>query len=477
MVGVPGKYKGCETCRRRRVKCSNERPFCRNCLNGGRQCEGYERERVFITGTLETKGRVASHPKKSSSTKKPKTKSDEAAKGPIRTTEPLMSAWDDRVGLSSHSAQASVVLTALQTDLQAVQYEHHDDGATGFHLCLPDYMASELRPGQGQDDFITRAKCLARLGGVDETCASDPGYCAFLFQNTSTAEDDWVKSLGPKHFVSFPNHFYFVRLHRPLAIGFALLSRKPSFLSEHEWIWTPWKQHPKSLLDELLDIVLHLPSILGAVDNLLPLPITLARRLQAQDLLQSCLVLEVEFHQWLNKVVLCTADNQPAYWAEPAGSSGGGGGGEIPFENSYAFRDGLTGLMMVYYWMSQMIFHGCIESIHQVIFQPVVEDFPNMWPDLPSALEIDLALYQDGRALAADICRGLDAVLMGSTQPDLLLAPMTVALDFYRDINATCQDGVLEILWLEAFKRRLALKGQHIAGVLQGQRWVQVASY
>ena len=69
MVGVPGKYKGCETCRRRRVKvslvadirrpepfthnrqCSNERPYCSNCVNSGRQCEGYERERVFITGT------------------------------------------------------------------------------------------------------------------------------------------------------------------------------------------------------------------------------------------------------------------------------------------------------------------------------------------------------------------------------------------------------------------------------------------
>ncbi|PHH62149.1 hypothetical protein CDD81_7523 [Ophiocordyceps australis] len=457
--------------------CSNERPFCRNCINGGRQCEGYERERVFITGTLETKGRVASHPKKSSSTKKPKTKPDEAAKLPIRAIEPLMSAWDDRLRLSSHSAEGSVLLTALQTDLQAVQHEPHD-GAAGFDICLPDYTPTELRPCEGQDDFNPRAKCLARLGGLDETCTSDPGYCAFLFQNSSTAhgtswpQDNWVKSLGPKHFVSFPNHHYFVRLHRPLAVGFALLSRRASFLSEHEWIWTPWKHHAKSLLDELLDIALHIPSILGAVDNLVPLPATLARRLQAQGLLQSCLVMEAEFHHWLNKVLLSTADKQPAYWAESAG-----GGGEIPFENSYAFRDGLTGLMMLYYWMSQIIFHRCIESIHEVIFQPVVEDFPNMWPELPSALQIDLTHYQDGRSLAADICRGLDAVLMATTQPDLLLAPMTVALDFYRDINATCQDGVLEIYWLEAFKRRLSLKGQYIADVLQGQRWVQVASY
>ncbi|KAH6627769.1 hypothetical protein F5144DRAFT_549180 [Chaetomium tenue] len=62
MVGVPGKYKGCETCRLRRVKCDNQRPYCRKCLDGGRTCAGYERETVFIIGTLEDQGRCSSHP-------------------------------------------------------------------------------------------------------------------------------------------------------------------------------------------------------------------------------------------------------------------------------------------------------------------------------------------------------------------------------------------------------------------------------
>ncbi|KAK7934936.1 hypothetical protein PG985_000431 [Apiospora marii] len=62
MVGVKGKYKGCNTCRVRRVKCDNTRPLCKKCTDHGRVCEGYERETVFIVGTVDDKGRCASHP-------------------------------------------------------------------------------------------------------------------------------------------------------------------------------------------------------------------------------------------------------------------------------------------------------------------------------------------------------------------------------------------------------------------------------
>ncbi|KIW70234.1 hypothetical protein PV04_02524 [Phialophora macrospora] len=48
MVGIPGKSQGCNTCRRRKVKCDLEKPHCRRCVSSGRQCEGYERYSVFI---------------------------------------------------------------------------------------------------------------------------------------------------------------------------------------------------------------------------------------------------------------------------------------------------------------------------------------------------------------------------------------------------------------------------------------------
>jgi len=261
MVGVPGKYKGCETCRRRRVKvslvadirrpepfthnrqCSNERPYCSNCVNSGRQCEGYERERVFITGTPETKGRVASHPKKTASTKRSRTRADGEVRPHIVPVQPLTSAWDDYIRLSNHGIETSALLTALQTNLQGVSGRGRD-GVSGFEISLPAYGPAELQPNPRADEFSVKSKCLANFGG-DDAHDSNSGYCAFLFeviilslssdwpwklmreaqQNWSAAssadpayEESLIRSLGPKYFTSFPNHQYFVRVHRPLAV-------------------------------------------------------------------------------------------------------------------------------------------------------------------------------------------------------------------------------------------------------------------
>src|ERR1700761_5463766 len=38
---------GCLTCRKRRIKCGEERPVCRNCIKSKRNCEGYNPRVVF----------------------------------------------------------------------------------------------------------------------------------------------------------------------------------------------------------------------------------------------------------------------------------------------------------------------------------------------------------------------------------------------------------------------------------------------
>ncbi|KAH7386901.1 hypothetical protein DE146DRAFT_186573 [Phaeosphaeria sp. MPI-PUGE-AT-0046c] len=47
MVGVPGRSKGCQTCRKRRVKCDEGKPVCNRCTRAGFECLGYERERIW----------------------------------------------------------------------------------------------------------------------------------------------------------------------------------------------------------------------------------------------------------------------------------------------------------------------------------------------------------------------------------------------------------------------------------------------
>ncbi|KAH7267405.1 uncharacterized protein BKA55DRAFT_589817 [Fusarium redolens] len=455
MVGVPGKYKGCETCRRRRVKC----------ISSGRQCEGYERERVFITGTPQNKGRVASHPKKSSSSKKERSPSYE---GPPRTLDitpvhPLTSAWDDHTLVSSQGVEYSVLVSALHTRLPYTLPDDSADDSTPFHITFPPYTPTDMQPLLGEGDFGVKAQCLARLPSVYEQDDSAQSYCIFFFEHETAyafgeSGSQQMRRKGPAYFSHFPNHHFFVRVYRPLAVN---------------WRTIPWQRHPKSLLDHLLDLVLLLPAILSQADQIVPLEATLHRRHNAQQLLRDCLSLERHFDAWFQMANRPSFEYPVAYWTEELISPGG----LIPFTNSYAFRNAITGLAFLYYWMTQILFHQCIESLHRAIYQPVIDAYPNMWPDLPFDLQIDITRYQHGRMFAADICRGLDSVLHDTVQPDMLIMPMTVAMDLYREINSASQDGLMEIMWIDNFRSRLIEKGQHVAGVLQSQTWSEVATF
>ncbi|KAJ8124480.1 hypothetical protein O1611_g9160 [Lasiodiplodia mahajangana] len=46
MVGIP-RSKGCKTCRRKKVKCDEQKPRCGQCRKGVRECEGYDQPTIF----------------------------------------------------------------------------------------------------------------------------------------------------------------------------------------------------------------------------------------------------------------------------------------------------------------------------------------------------------------------------------------------------------------------------------------------
>ncbi|KAI0148584.1 hypothetical protein GGR57DRAFT_235762 [Xylariaceae sp. FL1272] len=50
MVGIP-RSKGCKTCRRKKIKCDEQRPRCGQCRKGVRECEGYEQPTVFLNSS------------------------------------------------------------------------------------------------------------------------------------------------------------------------------------------------------------------------------------------------------------------------------------------------------------------------------------------------------------------------------------------------------------------------------------------
>ncbi|KAK3901406.1 hypothetical protein C8A05DRAFT_34921, partial [Staphylotrichum tortipilum] len=358
MVGVPGKYKGCETCRLRRVKCDNQRPHCKRCTDGGRTCAGYERETVFIIGTIQDQGRCSSHPprpsKKAKSTAAtptppPTTPSasttyrgtedeDGEGEGGIGVVEqgavsagvgggggpaagivldgPARPAWEDLVAVRDRRGEGRyrLQLAGLRTELggvgRAVAEAGDDEGAVFVSLPLYD-RRPEVRPSAAQDDFRVEAQCLVHLAEQGGKGEGTDSVCLFLYEhNTSSyfsnlpfwkdpsAQTNPVRRLGPERFRTFPAHHFFARVYRPSAIMTALVNRTPTHLAEAHWLSTPFEAHPKSSFDHLLDTLALLPALLARADRVLTQQPTLTRRLMAQDLLHNTLDLEAALTRW-----------------------------------------------------------------------------------------------------------------------------------------------------------------------------------
>ncbi|KAH8894949.1 hypothetical protein GQ53DRAFT_839333 [Thozetella sp. PMI_491] len=505
MVGVPGKYKGCNTCRLRRVKCDNERPFCRKCVDSGRECAGYERETVFIIGTIEDGGRCSSHPPRVVKSKR--TKAQAAAKTPemdekseLVPLEPLRPAWDDLIAVSAYDRRFRVQLATLQTNLQGLARAQGggEDGGRFRFARFPAYEPRDVRPLVEEKEFELRSQALVHLSPVQETLNEVDGtikrtesICVFLYDHNNSvlfgnqapwrdpaAQGNLVRQQGPESYRSFPNHHFFVRVYRPNAICAALLNRKPLFLSAPEWTTTPWESHPKSFFDQLFDIIVLLPTVFANADRIFPHDPTTQRRMVAQDILSTCIPLDRQFDEWFAAVNPHGGTHQPTvFWVEDASSSPHA---QIPFADTFAFVDGLHALMFIYYWTALVIFYPCISALHETIFQPVVDAFPQVYPNLPAHLQaVDPMRYsaKEVRELAANVCRSLDYALNATVQPDMLVTPLFVVEEFYREINSASGDGQLELMWCEAFRHRLAAKGQDIADVVQGRGWQYLANW
>ncbi|KAL4932984.1 Zn(II)2Cys6 transcription factor domain-containing protein [Aspergillus undulatus] len=54
MVGVPGKAKGCNACRRRKRECDLQRRICGQCRKSSLVCGGYQRATIWINMNHET---------------------------------------------------------------------------------------------------------------------------------------------------------------------------------------------------------------------------------------------------------------------------------------------------------------------------------------------------------------------------------------------------------------------------------------
>ncbi|KAI0871489.1 hypothetical protein GGS24DRAFT_59225 [Hypoxylon argillaceum] len=490
MVGVPGKYKGCNTCRARRVKCDNTRPFCKKCIDYGRECGGYERETVFIVGTQNDRGRVGSHPPRNaqqSRATQPEAGTQNVTRLEQSGTEPFQPAWDETVLLRSGSNSQLVRIFAQHADLDsAVNHSGWPPQGDEVSLSLLESQTLDVTPTFRQEDFNLESFCFVNWLGVSDgsTGASDESVCLFLYQQNSSTmykEPPWngtptqadaIRELGPGAYQTFPAHHFFARIYRPSAIWAALLNRQPTFLCNPEWTVVPWAHYLRTPLDHLLDIVVLLPSIFSRADDITLLDAGADRQSRAKDLLDNCVSIETQFNFWLRMVRESTGSSGALHWVADSTERS-----HLPFSEMLSFGSPLLCLVHIYYWAVLISFHQCICALLELVQKP--EDEGSGSTAVPGlSLGLDLRKYQlaETRKLAALVCRSLDFALRTTTQPDLLAAPVWIVKDFYDRMKAfgLCE---LESLWVDDFIERQEARTREMKAWLEEKRWTSIRRF
>lgn len=253
----------------------------------------------------------------------------------------------------------------------------------------------------------------------------------------------------------------------------ALLNRQPTFLCSPEWTIVPWEHHPRTALDDLLDIAVLLPSIYSRADSIIALSPSADRGFKAKELLEDCFNIETQFGFWyemMQQTVRDPPQEGGLYWLVNAGP----GNPQAPFQSTFAFTTPLVGLIHVTYWAVLVSFHQCIYTLLEIMFQSQ-GGTSAAGSGLPMGVDIQRYQPSETKKLADNVCRSMDFVLATTFQPDLLAAPLWTVTDFFSRIN---QFGNAERLWCAGCQGRLEARKQQLRAWLQEKNdWVELQRF
>ncbi|KFX85997.1 hypothetical protein V490_09278, partial [Pseudogymnoascus sp. VKM F-3557] len=420
MVGVPGKFKGCNTCRTRRVKCDNARPKCQKCVASGRECGGYERQMIFIVGTTNERGRCSSHPHRSILTAKQRSEKEKEKQKELELERPQVEWHSHSEGERSATLPPTptpttrtpppeiscVFLHSPSLNLNpSFESEGEAFSLPGLTHSLPEFsdpdstrefslhaysfvreLEATYRPSPGYGDVNPRARKKAHLEvDISSSSRNSPAEPSttllFVYNSTGAPAGEAgpfhclhggtsaeIKSRDPSSFQKFPSHQFFAKLYRPFACFDAMSRCKATFLARPEWCAAPWEDIPKTDMDRLFDIQVMLPGIFERAKRTESFPPSAYRRLKAKDLLDNCTRLDKSFDEWYKD--LKSLSNGPLFWTVDATHSyNPHAHGELNshslFPTTLEFVDLETAHLHLNYWAALCLFYQTIQQVQQ----------------------------------------------------------------------------------------------------------------
>ncbi|KAI0470350.1 hypothetical protein F4859DRAFT_486481 [Xylaria cf. heliscus] len=382
MVGVPGRSKGCSTCRKRKKGCDRKQPVCTQCSNAGLKCGGYQRDMVFINHTQVTKSGAV-----------PVVYRNESRK---RSGHPLGDVTD--IALQNGLAQTAYIDKYISIFL--MKYLPDGRGLTANRLG-PSRDWMEIAHGLYTSDKAIQLSLLSLgLFAAGESQYAIQSYCfalrklqttlsvPFQAQNDSTlavcqlfglfemfhGADENILSQGrkwrshlsgllaliqtrsPFAYQSGVSHQLFANARYPLLIA-ALKERRRFPLNTPEWRTIPWENEPKSCMDKLYDIIADMCGILADTDEMRRCNDPIQQAKTHAEILEACQCLDESLQGWFKEAgPLTDFHDSNGVAINPTGPS-----------------DLLLAHMTILYWTVYIILYSTLHSIRD---PPLSEGVP-----------------------------------------------------------------------------------------------------
>ncbi|KAJ5555960.1 hypothetical protein N7513_003602 [Penicillium frequentans] len=330
MVGVPGRSKGCKTCRRRKIRCDLREPQCGQCIKSGRHCEGFEKETAFIHRTLQGILRKGQEQSQRPAPWEMLTAGDEARPSVTSTVMSQMPPQANNAAIYIDGMLATFLVTYLPSS--SVLPPTHLFNIT---VPAPWMQVAIALPRRGPLLSVAlQALCMTKIARVNgDTALLMQGMTVHgkalramqtALRNTNTLLADEtlaaMRVLGTYELyegtmgsvVGWTSHEEGVDQLMIRGVQFF----KATFFGEERWCIMPWGDNPKDHIQQLYDIGLLVPSILEELHGIQKLPNDPCLLQRTTQILQRCQHLDDRFNAWHARLLTCFAT--PPYWEQPA---------------------------------------------------------------------------------------------------------------------------------------------------------------
>ncbi|KAL8716403.1 MAG: hypothetical protein Q9220_000310 [cf. Caloplaca sp. 1 TL-2023] len=245
MVGVPGRSKGCKTCRRRKKGCDLQRPACGNCIRAGLTCEGYVRQWTFVENEAVVKGDATTV----------------VAKRPPAKSPPLQFLPD---ALSRTAFEAKSVSLFWNIYFPANEHLALRSGPLGINNLN---WISALRNMDLDDSALRPALLAVSLARIGQSYTDNP-MAKQALKLYGTALREMNRALQDENRIQTDEILAAGKLMAAYEIITAIITRTPNFFTTDQWTTLPFEIQPKDPSDELHDVMATLPSLFAEYDLL-----------------------------------------------------------------------------------------------------------------------------------------------------------------------------------------------------------------